>query len=228
MPAKPTRAAAKRKAQPPARRLPLVLILVGVLVLLGIAAVVASRGGDGDETSTAAGLEQTRPVTVTGTPLPPHGEGDDTAVGAAAPEVRGASFDGAPVEITNDGRPKVLAFLAHWCPHCQREVPVLVDWLRANGNPEGVDLYGIATSTTPERPNYPPSAWLEREGWRVPTLVDDADGTTARAFGLSGFPFFVAVDRDGHVVARTSGELSPSQFEALLEQARTGDAAASP
>lgn len=67
-------------------------------------------------------------------------------------------------------------------------------------------LYGLATSIDPDRPNYLPSAWLERESWSVPTLADAADSPAALAFGLSSFPYFVALDAENRVVARASGE----------------------
>ncbi len=219
--------APNRRARPatPANRrsLPLVPVVVGLVVLAAVVAALLSAGGDDDtETGTDAGLEQTRPVTVTGDALPPLGEGPDPAVGAVAPEVRGAGFDGEPVSITHDGTPKLLVFLAHWCPHCQREVPVIVDWLEERGRPDGVDVYAIATGTSPDRPNYPPSEWLAREGLDVPTLADDEEGTAANAFGLTAYPYFVVLDGEGRVVVRGSGELGPDQLDALVEAARSG------
>lgn len=208
-----------RRGPAPRRRLPIVAIAVGGVALLAIIAVVASRGGDSND-STATGLEQTRPVTVTGQALAVHADSEDPAIGVTAPALAGARFDGAPLRIDADGRPKVLVFLAHWCPHCQREVTSLAAWLAENGTPEDVDIYGIATATSPDRPNYPPSDWLRREGFTPPTLADDKAGSAAQAYGLSAFPFFVAVNTDNHVVARRSGVLPVEQFEALLDEAR--------
>jgi uncharacterized protein (DUF1800 family) len=31
------------------------------------------------------------------------------------------------IGIANDGKAKVVLFVAHWCPHCRREVPLLAD-----------------------------------------------------------------------------------------------------
>jgi cytochrome c biogenesis protein CcmG/thiol:disulfide interchange protein DsbE len=221
-------AAAKTKHPNPARtgpgshrRVPIVPLAIGAVALLAIVAVLATSGGDGGD-GTASQLEQTRPVTVTGQALALHAEGVDPAVGAAAPELAGARFDGTELRIGDDGRPKVLVFLAHWCPHCQREVPVLVDWLAENGTPDDLDIYGVATATSADRPNYPPSAWLEREGFTPLTLADDEAGSAAQAYGLAAFPFFVAVDAENQVVARGSGELTVEQLEALFDQARTG------
>jgi thiol-disulfide isomerase/thioredoxin len=198
------------------------IVVVGVIALLALVAVVASLAGSGKGNGSDpadGGLRQTRPVVVSGQPLVLLPDGPDPAVGAPAPVLEGSAFDGTAVRIAADGRPKVLVFLAHWCPHCQREVPVLSQWIAANGRPDGVDVYGIATGTTPDRPNFPPSAWLARERFTPPTLADDADGRAATAFGLSAFPFFVAVDADNHVVARLSGELSVPRWEALHAEA---------
>jgi thiol-disulfide isomerase/thioredoxin len=221
-PAKPKRPTPARKAPSPRRRLPVIPIAVGVVALLAVIAALVSLGGNDNDDSggRANDLEQTRPVTVAGHPLAPHGEGEDATVGDAAPELEGARFDGTRLRIGADGRPKVLVFLAHWCPHCQREVPVLADWLAENGAPDDVDIYGIATGTTPDRPNFAPSAWLDREQFSPPTLADDNDGSAAQAFGLSAFPFSVAIDADNRVAARGSGELTVAQWEAFLDQAR--------
>lgn len=212
--------------QSPGRSWPILPIVVGVAVVLALVAVLLSDGAGDDKgaDSVPAGVEQTRPVAIEGAALPAMAEGPDPAVGAVAPRVEGATFDGSPVTIGADGRPKVLVFLAHWCPHCQRTVPFLTDWFEANGMPEDVDVYAVATSTTSDRPNYPPSAWLKREGWVPPALADDDNGTAARAFGLTGFPFFVTIGPDGRVVERTSGEVGVPEWEALLDAARSGGA----
>jgi thiol-disulfide isomerase/thioredoxin len=205
--------------QPRQRRVGPLLWALAVLVgVLAIAAVVITRDDQESGGATQAKAETGR-VTVTGTALAqfPSDGATDPAVGKPAPELRGTGFDGQAVAITGDKRPKVVIFLAHWCPHCQREVPLIVDWLKT-GKPAGVDLYSVATSTSQQQPNYPPSAWLAREGWTVPVLADDADGTAANAYGLSGFPFMVFVDADGKVVKRTAGELPIEQLQADVEQ----------
>jgi cytochrome c biogenesis protein CcmG, thiol:disulfide interchange protein DsbE len=205
-------------------RVPIVAIALGLILLLGLVAVVLTRGdgpAGGSSAGTAApGVEQTRPVQVTGQPLPPFDDGaaSDPALGATAPEVRGASFDGRPVAITHDGTPRVILFVAHWCPHCRREVPVVKQWLAGGGLPAGVELVTVSTSVSPDRPNYPPSTWLAKAGWTAPVLADDDRSTTADAFGLTAFPYFVLVDGHGKVVARSSGELRPAGLTELVSK----------
>ena len=204
--------------------------LTAAVVMLAIAAVLFSAGDDDNadggaaSTPTVAGatIEEQRAVSVVGDELPtfPGSGATDPAVGMTAPELRAASFDGSAVNVAADGTPKVIVFLAHWCPHCQAEVPRIAEWLDDNGPLEGVQILGVATSTTKDRPNHPPSKWLEREGFDVPVLADDKAFTAARVYGLSGFPYFVALDGQNKVVRRVSGELKIEQFEALVNQAR--------
>ncbi len=92
---------------------------------------------------------------------------------------------------------------------------MVVEWVDDAGLPDGVDLAAVATGTDEGQPNFPPTTWLEDAEWPTPVLLDDADDTAGQAYGVSGFPFWVAIDADGNVVARTSGELSPEQLDAL-------------
>ena len=213
-PKKKSAVAKARKKQPPW----LWIGTAAVVLILAVAAIAS--GGGSDDKKTAEGVEETRPVTISGTPLPelPQG-GADPAVGQAIPEATGQSFDGSPVAIRNDGRAKLIVFVAHWCPHCQKEIPLLADWLKSNALPSGVDLYTVSTGVTSKRPNYPPSSWLEEEGWKAKTLADTEDGKAAEAYGLSAFPYFVAVDGAGKVVARTTGEITTDQFADLALKA---------
>ena len=138
------------------------------------------------------------------------------AVGLAAPEVSGADFTGKQVRIAHDGRAKAIMFIAHWCPHCQAEVPLVEAWVKAGGVPAGVDLVSVATSIDPTRPNYPPDAWLQREGWTVPVIADPTN-SVASAYGLTAFPYWVFIGPDGTVKARTAGELPVATLQSTLQ-----------
>ena len=161
----------------------------------------------------------TVPVVVTGTSLPafPDG-GTDPALGMTLPTLRGLSLDGSSMTIGADGRAKAIIILAHWCPHCQAEVPRIVTWLAGNPIPDGVDVVGLTTAISAVRLNYPPSEWLAREGWQQPTMVDDANSTGYVALGGPAFPGWVFVSADGRVQLRTTGELDPAEFGAMLDQ----------
>lgn len=206
------------------------LVVVGAFL---VALVVSSRQESSDRslqpagtagTVVAQGRNETAPVTVTGDALPQKSGSPDAAVGMTAPTLSGVNFAGQPITIGDDAKPKVIMFLAHWCPHCQAEVPRIQNWLDENGMPADVSLYAVPTATTDTRPNYPPSDWLVSKNWTVPVLVDSADYEAASAYGLTAYPYFVVVGADGKVVERTSGELSMTDFARLIESARKGTA----
>ena len=193
------------------------VIIVAIVAVIAVAAIAALTTGSGNGSNPDVVISETQPVTVTGVALPRYpDQGADPAIGQPAPVVSGSSFDGTPIDITNDGRPKIIIFLAHWCPHCQNDVEALTPYVAANGLPDDVDIYAIATSTDASAPNYPPSKWLK--DWPVTTLADSAQSEAARAYGLSAFPFFVFVTAEGNVDFRFPGEVPP---ETLYEAART-------
>ena len=214
-------------APQPRRRVPLALVLVGVVavVLLGAVAFGALRNSDGkpskSDGASTSGLVQVQPVNVTGNPLPefPGNGSADPAVSIEAPVLKGRSFDGSKVTIGGKtAKPTLVMFMAHWCPHCQREVPLVVQW-RADGTiPDDVDLVGVSTGVMSDQNNYPPSAWLDEVKWPGPVMADSGRDAAAAAFGLPSYPYFVALDADGKVIARGSGELDQAAMQDLVAQ----------
>lgn len=206
-------------------RTPLILAFAFAVVLAtGFIAVVATRDkGDGGSTTASGGeVVQNRTVEVTGTALTPLGDdpsAPDAAAGQVAPELRGASFDGTRVNILHDGKAKIVVFVAHWCPHCQKEIPLLTQYLKDNPLPENLEVYAVSTGVNKDAPNYPPSAWLAKDGWPAPVLADSVDQSAAQAWGLSAYPYFVSIDKDGKVLARRTGELPVDEVHALFQQA---------
>ena len=130
----------------------------------------------------------------------------DPAIGQTAPTVTGTDFSGVAVEILNDGRPKAIYFVAHWCPHCQVEVPQLVELIGDGEVPDGLDIYLVSTSVKSDAGNYPPSAWLDGVNWPEPIIRDDNESTALINFGAGGFPYAVFLNSGHQVVARAAGE----------------------
>jgi cytochrome c biogenesis protein CcmG/thiol:disulfide interchange protein DsbE len=225
--ARQSRREATRQAQAGSVRSRWILVAV-IVVIAGVGALAIVLGGSSTGGSSPAisaspgsgspgtsGTGGAVPV-ITGSPLPVFtATSGDPAKGMTAPAVTGTSFSGSPVAIQPTGRPTVVIFIAHWCPHCQREVTLLQAWINQNGAPEGVDLVSVATGNDPSRPNYPPDAWLEREGWTIPVMVDPTN-SVATAFGLSAYPYWVFLDGEGKVVMRTTGELTINDLQAIL------------
>jgi thiol-disulfide isomerase/thioredoxin/predicted small lipoprotein YifL len=168
------------------------------------------------------------PTEVIGDPLPPHVSSPttpieaDPAIGMEAPVIAGEDFDGSPVRINAVANgPTMVVFLAHWCSHCNAEIPE-INRLRDEGRiPDGLNIVGVSTSLQPGQPNFPPSRWFEDKDWTYPVIADGVDIERSQfiattAYGVTGFPFVTLIDGDGTVAARWSGERGADQFLGLI------------
>lgn len=195
-------------------------VVFGVVALALILAIVFSGGDSGDDSDSASEFGQ---PAITGESLPvvddaTVGSNIDTAVGMPIPDVTGQDFDGTAVEIKKDGQPKAILFVSHSCPHCQDEIPEVQAWLDETGGVAGVDMISVSTSAAEVGGNWPPSAWLEEEGWSIPVIADDEDSSTFAAFGGWVIPYWVFVDGDGNVTRRWAGRMETELLEvAMLE-----------
>ena len=206
------------------RRLWSIFAIAVVIVLVAVVAIAAVAGGDESKTSTGGEkVEEVRAVDiVSGSSLVSYDDGatSDGAIGQVAPHISGATLQGDFVStLPEGGNYKMIVFLAHWCPHCQREVPRLVKWAAAGEVPDNLDVMAVSTAVDQSRGNYPPSEWLIDEGWKYPIMADDAVGTAATTFGLSSFPYFVLLSPENEVLARHSGEIEIEDLKALLTSA---------
>ncbi len=186
--------------------------IIGVVLVgfLGIAWAI-SQGGDSDLESNVplgADISAWDAVTVEGDVLPVYQSGTvDEAIGTTAPALIGTDFSGNEVRIEADGTPKVVYFLAHWCSHCNNEVPQIVELLTEGAQPEGLDIYAVSTAVLEDQPNYPPNNWLNFKGWNLPVMRDSETQQALQAYGSGGFPYAVYLDGDNTVLNRTAGEL---------------------
>ena len=223
----------------PKNRTPIIVgaVVVAILALAGIA--LALSGGDDDAANNVAdsgslsadpvptysdNAEAFRPVEVAGDPLPAYDPASDpsadSAVGMAAPVVTGSDFDGNAMTLGGETtNATMLVFLAHWCPHCNAEVPRILEVNNNGGIPANLDVIGISTGADETRPNSPPYEWIADMGWLWPTMADNEQQAAIQANGGTVYPFLVILDADGTVIARTSGELSVDDLTVWISDA---------
>ncbi len=131
----------------------------GLVVLLLVAAVVFGNEEVGAEYGTPELSGTSLPQ------MPSQVSVDTSATGLAAPEVFGQDYAGDEVTITNDGPAQAIVFLAHWCPHCQQEVPRVQEWLDNGGGVDGVDLYSYPLLPVRGAPTLPLlTGWSAKAG----------------------------------------------------------------
>ena len=223
-------AQAQRKKNDEVKSTRKTFLIIGAAVLLAAAIAIGFSGGSDDVTTqprttvegeVASGEFQ--PVIVDGDALSPLGDGSsnpalDTAMGKTAPTLNGYTFAGNPVSITPgaNSQPLMLVFLAHWCPHCNREVPRLIDWQEQGLVPEGLRVIGVTTASRNDQANWPPSDWIEEMKWPFEVFADSEAGDAANAYGVDGFPFIAIVNAEGKIVGRHSGELELADLDAFV------------
>jgi thiol-disulfide isomerase/thioredoxin len=143
---------------------------------------------------------------------------NDPARGKIAPVLNGFGFDGAPLTIAPTGKPMLVVFLAHWCSHCNAEVPRLIEWKNSGTMPADMEVFGVSTGARDDAPNWPPSQWVVDKGWPWPVMADSEDQNAALAFGVSGYPGMILLDGNGKVLARRSGEASIEELKAWTQE----------
>ena len=143
---------------------------------------------------------------------------NDPARGKIAPVLNGFGFDGAPLTIAPTGKPMLVVFLAHWCSHCNAEVPRLIEWKNSGTMPADMEVFGVSTGARDDAPNWPPSQWVVDKGWPWPVMADSEDQNAALAFGVSGYPGMILLDGNGKVLARRSGEASIDELKAWAQE----------
>ena len=99
------------------------------------------------------------------------------------------------------GKVVVLDFWATWCPPCREGTPHLQS-LAANADiaQRGLEVLAVDEAEQPAamRP------FLDQAHYSF-TVVRDADGAAARAFGVSSLPTTLVIGRDGTVQAAING-----------------------
>ncbi len=193
------------------------------VIALALVLAIALTGGDEKDASTSAGEFGTPTVSGLLPEVPSSNAGDasaDPAFGMPIPEIAGQDFSGTAVNVERDGRPKAILFVSHSCGHCQAEIPEVQAWIDESGGVDGVDLIAVSTSAAEVGGNWPPSEWLESEGWSSPVIADDEELSAFFAYGGSVIPYWVFADADGNVTRRFAGRLEMELVELAMLEAR--------
>ena len=135
-------------------------------------------------------------------------------VGKTMPDLTLPSLeDGAPVRLRDAAAqgPMLVNFFASWCAPCEVEQPVLMQ-LKARK----VRMIGIAYKDAPPKTQ----GFLSRLGDPFSQRLVDRDGRAGIEFGVTGVPETYLIGRDGQVLAKHTGPLSPEDAARLADQAR--------
>ncbi|HEY5349190.1 MAG TPA: TlpA disulfide reductase family protein [Candidatus Lustribacter sp.] len=190
-------------AQQPAGRLNRKTLVYGTMAVIVIAAIVA------------IGLANRGVVSNASQTINPNAK--KLTVGSAAPTFS-ITTNAGPFDLAAVGTPVFLEVFATWCPHCQREVPVIdalakqyagkVAFIGVSGSPYGVD------GSSPEN-QADINAWVQKLGVSYPVAFDP-DLQIANLYLQGGYPTVVVIDSKKVVRYVNSGELTPAELQTAI------------
>ena len=105
----------------------------------------------------------------------------------------------------------MLVFFATWCPHCNKEAPILND-LEVQHEELRVIMVGIDGRDDPGKVRD----FVDRYGIEGPAVYDPSLGST---YQVSGFPTTYVLDENREIVAAHSGEAPREVYEGWIEEA---------
>lgn len=110
------------------------------------------------------------------------------------------------------GTPVVINFWASWCDPCWQEAPLLEQYYRRY-SPQGVLFLGVQTQ---DRDKYDAGRqFIQRFGYTFPVGMDN-DSSIGVEYALFGVPETYFVDRNGVVVYKQVGPLTPAVLDKEL------------
>jgi cytochrome c biogenesis protein CcmG, thiol:disulfide interchange protein DsbE len=131
----------------------------------------------------------------------------------ALPPVEGLVSNGAPVPgldpATFKGKVSVVNVWASWCVPCHDEAPLLI----ALGQDKRLQVIGINYKDTPENARR----FLGRYGNPFGMVGVDNNGRAAIEWGVSGVPETFVVGREGTIVFKLVGPITPDNIDKVLK-----------
>ena len=121
--------------------------------------------------------------------------------------VNGGFVDNATVR----GKIVLVDFWSSWCTSCQIEAADLASVFR---DYEGQPVEFVGLAIWDEAGDV--LRYIDRYNVSYPVVIDDK-GTTAVTYGVRGVPEKFFLDRDGNIVRKITGPLSPTQLHEILD-----------
>jgi len=144
----------------------------------------------------------------------------DVTVGDTAPDFELGKVDGNGTiklsDLMKNGKPTLLVFWVSWCPHCQREMPVL-DKVYRDLKANSINAIGVSVDDDLEDARE----FVSEYNITFPNVYagTDAGEKVLDNYGIRGVPNTYIIDKDGVVRAHYVGEVSEKvikeQFEKL-------------
>jgi peroxiredoxin len=153
---------------------------------------------------------------------PPPKNGDDEAAPARstagqdrlpATEFALKDIEGRTVRLADfQGKVVMVNFWATWCPPCRMEIPDFVSLQRDLGS-KGLQIIGVSLDDEGAAKVRP---FAEQNGINYTMLVNGQD-VASRYGGIQGIPTTFLLDRQGRIVERREGVVSPAHWRQAID-----------
>ena len=171
------------------------LMVLPVIVFLAQAALFWLRLGDGDPSLI--------PSALIGHPAPQ----------TSLPPLQGLLSNGAQVPGLDpakfEGKVSVVTVWASWCVPCHDEAPLLTQL----GKDKRLQLVGINYKDAPDNARR----FLSRYGNPFASVGVDGNGRAAIEWGVYGVPETFVVGREGTIVFKLVGPITPDNIDSVLK-----------
>ena len=137
-------------------------------------------------------------------------------VGSTAPDFNANTVDGSSsVSLADTGGKDatMLVFFATWCPHCNKEAPIISELTDSHQEDLRVVMVGVDGQDDPEKVQ----AFVEKYGVDGPAVYDQS---LSSPYKVSGYPTVYVLDKDQKIVAANSGETPQDVLEGWVEDAQ--------
>jgi thiol-disulfide isomerase/thioredoxin len=144
------------------------------------------------------------------------------AAGKPAPELILKDLGGKDLSLSQyKGKVVLVNFWATWCEPCQVEIPWLIE-MQQKYSAQGFTVLGIAMD---EEGASVVTPWVNKERFDVngtksqmnyPIVIGN-DAAADKFGGLLGYPTSVLITRDGKIVKRITGIISPEEISKSIE-----------
>ena len=139
-----------------------------------------------------------------------------------APQLTLKDIDGKELSLEQyRGKVVLVNFWATWCEPCQVEIPWLIE-MQQKYSAQGFTILGIAMDEDGAKVVTP---WVQKERFDVngsksamnyPIVIGD-DAAADKFGGLLGYPTSVLISRDGKILKRITGIITPEEMTKSIE-----------
>jgi len=171
------------------------IVIVGAIIAVGRLSMVS--------TIPAAATDVSKPAVLT--------------VGQVAPEFVVSTTNG-PFDLKTSSGPTVLEVFATWCPHCQREVPILN--VLSDKYKGKINFVSVSGSSRAGDGNSPESqadvvSFASQLHVSYP-IAYDPDLAVAKSYLGGGFPTIVIIDKNKKISKVLEGEVAQADLDKAI------------